>query len=70
MIALVIISGVVALSATLAVAIVFGGPQPPPPLASIYEGCLRQHMKKWDRFEDLEAYGILREEWAAQTSLS
>ena len=33
-----------------------------------YEGCLRQHVKKWEQFEDLEAYGILREEWATQTS--
>ena len=27
------------------------------------EGCARQHAKKWDRFEDLELYGILREQW-------
>jgi RimJ/RimL family protein N-acetyltransferase/GNAT superfamily N-acetyltransferase len=34
------------------------------------EGMLRQHVKKWDRHEDLVEYGILREEWrqAAQAS--
>jgi ribosomal-protein-alanine N-acetyltransferase len=32
------------------------------------EGCLRQHIRKWNRFEDLICYGILREEW--QKSLS
>lgn len=29
------------------------------------EGCLRQHVRKWERFEDLACYGILREDWAA-----
>ena len=28
-----------------------------------YEGCLRQHIKKWDSFEDMEYYGILRSEY-------
>jgi ribosomal-protein-alanine N-acetyltransferase len=28
-----------------------------------YEGCLRQHFKKWENFEDSEMYGILREEF-------
>jgi ribosomal-protein-alanine N-acetyltransferase len=28
-----------------------------------HEGCLRQHVCRWDRFEDVECYGILREEW-------
>jgi RimJ/RimL family protein N-acetyltransferase len=28
-----------------------------------YEGCLRQHVLKWERFIDLEMYGILRSEW-------
>ena len=27
------------------------------------EGCLRPHVKKWDRLEDLEIYGILKKEW-------
>lgn len=27
------------------------------------EGLLRQHVKKWDRFEDIIVYGILREEY-------
>ena len=25
-----------------------------------HEGRLRQHVKKWDRFEDLDTYGIVR----------
>ena len=25
-----------------------------------YEGCLRQHIKKWDNFEDIIAYGMLK----------
>jgi RimJ/RimL family protein N-acetyltransferase len=28
-----------------------------------HEGCQRQHILKWDKFEDLELYGILKEEW-------
>ena len=27
-----------------------------------YEGCLRQHVKKWDAFEDMMYYGIVRED--------
>lgn len=27
-----------------------------------YEGCLRQHVKKWGRYEDLMVYGVLRED--------
>jgi RimJ/RimL family protein N-acetyltransferase len=30
-----------------------------------YEGCQRQHLRKWDRYVDSELYGILREEWRA-----
>ena len=30
-----------------------------------YEGRLRQHVRRWDRFEDLECYGILRQDWSA-----
>ncbi len=29
------------------------------------EGMLRQHEKKWDRYEDLVVCGILRDEWQA-----
>ena len=29
-----------------------------------YEGCMRQHMLKWDVYEDLKIYGILRSEYA------
>ena len=28
-----------------------------------HEGCRRQHVQKWELFEDLELYGILRSEW-------
>jgi len=28
-----------------------------------YEGCQRGHFRKWDRFVDLELYGMLREDW-------
>jgi [ribosomal protein S5]-alanine N-acetyltransferase len=28
-----------------------------------HEGCQRQHVRKWDRFLNLELYGILRQEW-------
>lgn len=31
-----------------------------------YEGTLRQHVKKWERYEDLATYGILRSEYAMQ----
>ena len=30
-----------------------------------YEGCLRQHLKKWGVYEDLDTYGILRSEFEA-----
>jgi RimJ/RimL family protein N-acetyltransferase len=30
------------------------------------EGILRQAVKKWDRFEDLELYSILKSEWEAR----
>jgi RimJ/RimL family protein N-acetyltransferase len=28
-----------------------------------YEGCQREHLRKWDHFVDSELYGILRQEW-------
>jgi [ribosomal protein S5]-alanine N-acetyltransferase len=28
-----------------------------------YEGCLRQHVKKWDVYEDMRVYGILKSEY-------
>lgn len=28
-----------------------------------HEGCFRQHILKWDKFEDLEQYGILKSDW-------
>jgi RimJ/RimL family protein N-acetyltransferase len=33
------------------------------------EGCLRQHIQKWNRFEDLICYGILRDEWQKSDDL-
>jgi len=29
----------------------------------LYEGGLRQHLKKWDKFEDVEVYGILKADY-------
>lgn len=34
-----------------------------------YEGCQREHVCKWDRFIDLELYGMLRNEWENSTDL-
>jgi len=31
-----------------------------------HEGTLRQHVRKWDKFEDLECYGILKSEWSSR----
>ena len=28
-----------------------------------YEGCFRQHVKRWDRFEDLKFYAMLKEDY-------
>lgn len=28
-----------------------------------YEGLLRQHIRKWDDYEDLVHYGLLKEEY-------
>jgi ribosomal-protein-alanine N-acetyltransferase len=33
-------------------------------LGMIYEGTLRQHVKKWGAYEDLLCYGLLRGEWS------
>ncbi len=32
-------------------------------IGMVYEGMARKSFKKWDRYEDLVSYGILREEW-------
>ena len=32
-------------------------------IGMIHEGSLRKHIKKWGKQEDLEIYGILKEEW-------
>jgi RimJ/RimL family protein N-acetyltransferase len=34
-------------------------------IGMVHEGRARQHVRRWDKFEDLEFYGILREEWSA-----
>jgi ribosomal-protein-alanine N-acetyltransferase len=31
-----------------------------------YEGCQREHLRKWDQFVDSELYGILCREWEAR----
>lgn len=31
-----------------------------------HEGTLRQHVRKWDKFEDVELYGILKSEWSSR----
>ena len=30
-----------------------------------YEGCQREHLRKWDQYVDSELYGLLRQEWTA-----
>ena len=32
-------------------------------LGLMHEGRRKQHVKKWDHFEDLELYGLLKEDW-------
>lgn len=32
-------------------------------LGMVKEGVLRQHVKKWDVYEDVVEYGVLRQEW-------
>ncbi len=32
-------------------------------LGMSHEGLLRQHVRKWDAFEDLELYAVLKEQW-------
>ncbi|HEU4642251.1 MAG TPA: GNAT family N-acetyltransferase [Gemmatimonadaceae bacterium] len=32
------------------------------------EGCLRGHIEKWGRFEDVEMYGVIGEEWVLGSS--
>jgi [ribosomal protein S5]-alanine N-acetyltransferase len=39
-------------------------------LGMTYEGCLRQHVNKWEVFEDLAVYGILRSEYAIHQQLA
>jgi ribosomal-protein-alanine N-acetyltransferase len=36
-------------------------------LGMLHEGCARQHAKRWDRFEDLELYGIIKDQWIRNT---
>lgn len=35
-----------------------------------YEGCFRKHHKKWDVFEDLAYYGIIRGDYDSQTRVT
>lgn len=32
-------------------------------LGMVYEGCARQHVKKWNQFEDVHWYAILKADW-------
>jgi RimJ/RimL family protein N-acetyltransferase len=34
-------------------------------IGMLYEGRRLEHVKRWDRFEDLETYAMLRREWLA-----
>ena len=36
-------------------------------IGMVQEGCLRAHDKKWEQFEDLVLYGILKSEWHNRT---
>ena len=36
-------------------------------LGMVREGCARQHAKRWDRFEDLAFYGIIKDYWIRNT---
>ena len=36
-------------------------------LGMTHEGRERQHVKRWDKFEDLVLYGVLAEEWKGRT---
>lgn len=35
----------------------------------VHEGCAREHAYKWDRYEDLEQWGIMRPEYEQQKAL-
>ena len=35
-----------------------------------YKGCFRKHHKKWDVFEDLAYYGIIRGDYDSQTRVT
>jgi [ribosomal protein S5]-alanine N-acetyltransferase len=37
-------------------------------LGMTHEGRMRRHVERWGKFEDLEFYGLLREEWTAGQS--
>jgi hypothetical protein len=30
----------------------------------VHEGCSREHVLKWEKFEDVERYGILKKEYS------
>jgi len=32
-------------------------------LGFTHEGCRKQHVRKWGKFEDLELYGLLKQDW-------
>jgi RimJ/RimL family protein N-acetyltransferase len=36
-------------------------------LGMLYEGCQREHQRKWGEFVDVDCYGILRSEWESKS---
>ena len=38
-------------------------------LGMSYEGTRKQHVKKWDVFEDIVLYGILKSDWQTKRSM-
>ena len=34
----------------------------------VHEGTMREHVRRWGRFEDLECYAILEDEWRGRSS--
>jgi RimJ/RimL family protein N-acetyltransferase len=37
-------------------------------LGMTHEGCRKQHVRKWNKFEDLELYGVLKADWQGQST--
>lgn len=37
-------------------------------LGMVHEGTMREHVWRWDRFEDLECYAVLEHEWRSRST--